>query len=68
MSRRISANGRYLAERVCAYIERTESGCWEWQGTIEPTGYGRISIKGRLHYVHRVVYELLVEPVERAPP
>lgn len=29
MSRRISANGRYLAERVWAYIERTESGCWE---------------------------------------
>lgn len=40
---------------------RTQRGdeCWEWQGHIAPTGYGRLGIR----YAHRVAYELYVGPI-----
>lgn len=40
-----------------------ESGCWVWTGTINEKGYGTIKYKGKTHRVHRLVYELLVEPI-----
>lgn len=34
--------------------------CWEWQGTVHPTGYGMLGIGGRAQQVkaHRFSYEL----------
>ena len=32
----------------------TETGCWEWQGTLWSTGYGRV---GKRYYAHRLAYE-----------
>lgn len=37
--------------------------CWLWQGSGTPKGYGQISIGGRMHYVHRIAYELEHGPV-----
>lgn len=61
--RRTSSNGLGLAERLWTYTDRTAGGCWEWVGTANGNGYGRICIDGKLHYPHRMAYELLVEPV-----
>jgi len=37
--------------------------CWEWAGGHDRKGYGRCQV-GRVHRgAHRVVYELLVEPI-----
>lgn len=52
-----------LAERVFRRIQRAPSGCWEWTGAREALGYGRFWLNGRMAYAHRVVYELLVEPI-----
>lgn len=46
-----------------------ETGCWLWQGYIYPNGYGythkRIAPgKFKASYAHRVVYEILVGPIE----
>lgn len=35
-----------------------ESGCWIWEGSRSPAGYGLISVDGRYRPVHRVAYEL----------
>lgn len=32
--------------------------CWEWSAALFPTGYGAIRIAGKLHYAHRIAYEL----------
>lgn len=37
--------------------------CWEWTGSRTKAGYGKVSWKGRLVYVHRLVYELLEGPI-----
>lgn len=52
-----------LAERVFRRIARQPDGCWNWTAAIDPTGYGRFWLDGRMQYAHRVVYELFVEPI-----
>jgi hypothetical protein len=38
-------------------VEKTES-CWEWKGTINRRGYGRMRHKGVNTHAHRVSYKL----------
>ena len=38
-------------------------GCWEWQGTRTPGGYGRINIGGESEYAHRVAHQLFIGDV-----
>lgn len=37
-----------------------ESGCWIWQGSVAPNGYGKV---GKGYLVHRVAYEAAVGPI-----
>lgn len=46
-----------------AIPDQAPTTCWEWQGAVDPNGYGRFSINGRMLGAHRVAYELLSEPV-----
>lgn len=47
---------------------KTVNGCWEWQGTIDPNGYGRINFRNRKlqqysqRLAHRAVMEILHGP------
>ena len=42
-----------------AKVERSlESGCWEWQGSRDVTGYGIVRLDGRLRKAHRVAWLL----------
>lgn len=33
--------------------------CWEWQGAVDPNGYGRFHLDGRMLGAHRVAYLLI---------
>lgn len=53
-----------LPERIHSNIEvDPETGCWLWQGATTG-GYGRIYWERKHHSTHRLVYELLVGPIE----
>lgn len=52
-----------LLERLAGSIEIDTEGCWIWQRALSD-GYGSISVGGQSRGVHRVAYELLVEPVD----
>lgn len=41
----------------------TDTGCWEWQRSINRDGYGHVWKEGRCRLAHRVYYEELVGPV-----
>jgi len=60
---RAHATHRYtpLSMRLWCHT-RIGSGCWEWQG-IKTCGYGRISWRGKLWRVHRLVYVLAYGPI-----
>lgn len=46
-----------LAERILARsIPVPESGCWLWEGTTDPKGYGSLSIKDDRYRAHRISY------------
>lgn len=57
------ANRATLDERLRKNIIVTESGCWEWQRYRLWTGYGRMTVDGRMTNAHRVAYELYVGPI-----
>lgn len=46
-----------LREKILSNVEVTESGCWEWQGSVKDNGYGQVRNPetGRPAYCHRVV-------------
>ena len=37
--------------------------CWPWLGYIQPNGYARFRLNGRMVAAHRVAYELLLGPI-----
>ena len=44
-------------------IPEPNSGCVLWLGAARPNGYCQMKINGRMHYVHRVSYELTKGPI-----
>jgi hypothetical protein len=54
---------RPLAERLAAKTVRSANGCLEWQGFINPAGYGEIGLGGRedgITGVHRAAWLVAV--------
>jgi hypothetical protein len=45
------------------YIPEPNSGCWLWDGAIDPSGYGYFRAESRTQKAHRVSYELHVGPI-----
>lgn len=40
-----------------------ETGCWNWQGTIDDQGYGRVYQDKRVHAAHRLYYRKYLGPI-----
>jgi len=51
-----------LEERILRKVEKQQNGCWIWLGDSNQ-GYGQINLSGRKRTVHRVAYELWIEPI-----
>jgi len=56
-------------KRLTRYLI-SKSRCWEWQGSLNYTGYGIVGIGSRLYgrktvLAHRLAYQVLVEPIPR---
>lgn len=50
-------------ERFAAKWVLNDSGCWIWQGAIDPGGYGRFRYKGRMRLAHRASHEMFKAPI-----
>jgi hypothetical protein len=44
-------------QRIRRMTERS-SGCWLWLGAVDSSGYGIMSVDGRVRLVHRVAWKL----------
>lgn len=53
------------AKGIWGRVREVESGCWEWQGYVNPKGYGRTSFKERDYLIHRLVTEIFNGPLNR---
>ena len=47
-----------LEKRLFAKVEKTEGGCWEWQGGRSADGYGYFKVEGRRVLAHRVSWQI----------
>ncbi len=48
-----------LEERFWAKVDKSDpDGCWEWTGSKDVTGYGRIGFRGKTPLAHRVAWYL----------
>lgn len=58
-----------LAERLWSGAVADGTGCWPWQRSRDPSGYGRIQVGGRstnggrLLGAHRIAYKLVKGPI-----
>lgn len=55
--------GDVRARILSGFVEAADTGCWEWQRSLFPNGYGYIKHDGRGRGAHRVAYEVLVGPI-----
>lgn len=51
------------AEKLFNYIKVTDKDCWEWQGTRQWNGYGRVGMYEKYYMAHRLFFELFVEEI-----
>ncbi len=47
-----------MADRLWARVSKIDSGCWEWQGSRNPRGYGCIGLSGQRKIIgtHRAAW------------
>lgn len=55
--------GRDFLTRLREDVTISESGCWEWQGTMMQNGYGRVRYEGAEWYTHRLAWTLANGPI-----
>ena len=52
-------------DRFMAKVKVDEiTGCWEWQGSKNNTGYGQFKMPDRPHLAHRVSFQLFIRPIQ----
>ena len=54
-------------DRVLGHIDDSSldpAACWVWQGSRSRHGYGRIMRFGKMQHAHRMVWDLLVGPID----
>lgn len=56
----------HTAESIMARIDTTggSEACWVWNGKVTKDGYGQAKFQGHSVYAHRLVYELVIGPIE----
>jgi len=56
---------RDIFKKLQRYDVDDETGCWNWNGHISQRGYGTVRFNGKLYYIHRLVAELFIRPLEK---
>lgn len=54
----LQIHGATILERWYHYTDRVGVGCWEWQGSRDSNGYGRLNVDGVPMLAHRVAWVL----------
>ena len=53
-----------LPERLRSKVGLSASGCWVWTAAANDGGYGYVSWQGKPRLAHRVVWSVLVAPID----
>jgi hypothetical protein len=50
-------------DKFWSAVDRSANSCWEWQGSLNNSGYGFVYFDGRNQGAHRVAYALTIGPI-----
>lgn len=56
----------HTKESFKALTSIDDNGCWNFNGPITNTGYGRVGYNGKVYSAHRLSYIMFVGPVENS--
>lgn len=56
--RRMTAHERFLSN-----VDRRPNGCWQWTGTLDQRGYGKLTVDGAPRAAHRLSYSFAKGPI-----
>lgn len=60
----LTNKGKSKEERFWMKVDRrSDDQCWEWQASLNQSGYGWASVDGRSILAHRLAYELVNGPI-----
>lgn len=55
-----------VARKFLAQVEhQSNGGCAIWRGTLDPTGYGRFTYRGKYRLAHRVAWTIFRGPIPK---
>jgi HNH endonuclease len=57
MFKRSSEVWENIGEKLYSRLAEMETGCWEWQGPLDSSGYGLIKWNNKNYKAHRVSWE-----------
>ena len=60
---RLEDDPTLVLSRLMTRVDKKESGCIEWCGSAQPSGYGKVKVGNRYYSAHRLIYELTVGPI-----
>lgn len=63
----VTLNRKQIARIFSKVVVDTETGCWNWSGTISG-GYGNFRYGGIVERSHRVMYAWVFGPIPRGAP
>jgi hypothetical protein len=52
-----------VIERKLDRLVKTVTGCWQWPGALDESGYGQVVVGGRNRAIHSVAWEYLMGPI-----
>lgn len=52
-------------ERLWVHVGIGAGGCWIWDGSRFPTGYGRLTLGGQTYYTHRIMHMIFVGEIAK---
>lgn len=53
------------AARFWAKVSQPDAGCWEWQGSRTPLGYGQMLLGARKELAHRIAWQWTYGPIPK---
>ena len=60
-----SSHNKSAITRFLSYIKIVkDTDCWEWTGSKNTDGYGKMRFNGKTIYIHRFIYEYFYGPIQ----
>ena len=51
------SDAKSVRSRILSHVTKRPDGCWEWTGSTDGNGYGKVKVDGRFRVAHEAMWE-----------